>query len=255
MPAPAIVFAGGKGGVGKSTMALNVAVALADQGLRPGLVDADVHGPDIPAMLGITRRAQARSITLWQAGRAADRPVEQLGVKVMSPQFLVAEDQALDWSSPLVRLLLRRIVVDVDWGDVDVLLVDVPPGTGDVQQDVLGLLPEAQAVVVVTPQYAAHLDARKLVTMFRTRAVPILGGVENMTGLDCPNCGHHLPLFEKVEEKYTIWASGVDRLAEIPFLSATSAVSSTTPVVRSAPDSPTAKAIGALATTIRQGLP
>jgi len=251
---PAIVFASGKGGVGKSTMALNVAVALADQGVRPGLVDADVHGPDIPAMLGITRRAEARSVTLWQAGRAPDEPVEHLGVKVMSPQFLVAEDQSLDWSSPLVQLLLRRIVVDVNWGDIDVLFVDVPPGTADVQQDLFGLLPEARVVVVVTPQYAAHLDARKLVTMLKAREIPILGGVENMTGLDCPNCGHHVALFEKVAEEYTIWAEGVERLAEIPFLTASSAASSTTPVVRSAPDSPTAKAIGALATALRASL-
>jgi ATP-binding protein involved in chromosome partitioning len=198
-----LVFASGKGGVGKSTVTLNVAVGLAKAGVRVGLVDADVYGPDIPAMLGITRRVETRSITLWQANAPGIEPIEHLGVKLMSPQFLVSEDQSLDWQGPLVELLLRRIVHDVHWGELDVLLVDVPPGTGDLQQDIFQLLPEAWATVIVTPQYAAHLDARKLVTMLRKRKIRLFGGVENMTGLGCPRCGHHVQLFEPVAEEWS----------------------------------------------------
>lgn len=248
---PAIVFASGKGGVGKSTVALNVAVALARQGVRVGLVDADVYGPDIPAMLGLTRRREAKSVTLWQADQPAVEPVERDGVQVMSPQFLVAEDQALDWQSPLVQLLLRRIIVDVAWGDLDVLLVDVPPGTGDLQQDILGLLPWARVVVIVTPQYAAHLDARKLVTMLRRRSVSILGGVENMTGLACPSCGHRLHLFEEVPDEYSIWGQGVGRLAAIPFQAVNGQGSGTGPLVETAAGSETADALVGLAERIR----
>lgn len=215
-----LVFASGKGGVGKSTVTLNVALALAKAGVRVGLVDADVYGPDIPAMLGITRRQRASSITLWQANTPAVQPIEHSGIKVMSPQFMVSEEQALDWQGPLVELLLRRIIHDVEWGELDVLLVDVPPGTGDLQQQVFGMLPDAWATVIVTPQYAAHLDARKLVTMLRRRKVRLFGGVENMTGLGCPDCGHHVQLFEPVAEEYSIWAQGVQRLASVPFVPA-----------------------------------
>jgi ATP-binding protein involved in chromosome partitioning len=248
---PTIVFASGKGGVGKSTVTLNVAVALARAGVRVGLVDADVYGPDIPAMLGITRRQEARSVTLWQADQPAAEPVERDGVKIMSPQFLVSEDQALDWSSPLVQLLLRRLVVDVAWGDVDVLLVDVPPGTGDLQQDIFGLLPGARAVVIVTPQYAAHLDARKLVSMLRRREISILGGVENMTGLACPSCGHRLHLFEEVPDEYSIWGQGLGRLAAIPFQPLDGVGTSRVPLVEAAPDSETASALVGLADRIK----
>jgi ATP-binding protein involved in chromosome partitioning len=242
-----VVFASGKGGVGKSTLALNTAVALAQQGLRIGLVDADIYGPDIPAMVGITRRTPTRSITLWQAETPADEPVEYQGVKIMSAQFLIAEDQPLDWQMPLVGLLLRRLVHDVAWGDLDLLLVDVPPGTGDLQQELFGMLCDARVVLVVTPQYAAHLDGRKLVSMLQRRTIPIVGGVENMSGLDCPSCGDHLALFPRVSHEYAIWGQGIEQLARIPFCAADSGPGRPSPLVVSAPDSAAGRELVAFA--------
>ncbi|HZC26499.1 MAG TPA: P-loop NTPase [Actinopolymorphaceae bacterium] len=245
-----VVFASGKGGVGKSTIALNVAVALAGMGIRVGLVDADVYGPDIPAMVGLTRRTPARSVTLWQAEAPSVEPVDYHGVKIMSAQFLVAEDQALDWQSPLVGMLLRRLVHDVAWGELDLLLVDVPPGTGDLQQQVFQLLPDAGAVIVVTPQHTAHLDGRKLVSMLERRQITLLGGVENMSGLDCPTCGGHVALFPRVGDEHSIWSQGVRRLATIPFRVSDDVPAVPTPLVVADPDSAAGKELSALAATI-----
>ncbi|WP_020574869.1 P-loop NTPase [Actinopolymorpha alba] len=249
-----VVFASGKGGVGKSTVALNVAVALAQEGIRVGLIDADIYGPDIPAMVGITRRTPATSITLWQAQVPAVEPVEHLGVKIMSAQFLIAEDQPLDWQMPLVGLLMRRLVHDVTWGELDLLLVDVPPGTGDLQQELFTLLADPWVVLVVTPQYSAHLDGRKLVSMLQRRNIRIFGGVENMTGLDCPSCGAQMRLFEQVSEEYAIWSQGVGRLAEVPFTPADVASNAHTPLVLAAPDAPASWQLLEVARKIRSVL-
>lgn len=258
-----IVFTSGKGGVGKSTVALNVAAALARSGVAVGLLDADVYGPDIPAMLGITRRTPATSVTLWQADTPPLEPVDYHGIAMMSPQLLVSEDQPLDWQSPLVELLLRQLVHGVSWGERDVLLVDVPPGTGDLQQRVFGLLPDASAVLVVTPQYAAHLDARKLLAMLRRRGVRVLGGVENMSELECPECGHQVRLFPRAGDEGTIWGQGITRLADIPFAAvgggsdrspASGDPTDHTPIVLADPGSPTAAALAGLASTIRSAL-
>lgn len=249
-----VVFASGKGGVGKSTVALNVAVALAGMGTRVGLVDADVYGPDIPAMVGLTRRVPARSVTLWQADTPKVEPVDYHGVKIMSAQFLVAEDQALDWQSPLVGMLLRRLVHEVAWGELDLLLVDVPPGTGDLQQQVFTLLPDSAVVIVVTPQHTAHLDGRKLTSMLERRRINILGGVENMSGLDCPTCGGHVSLFPRVREEDSIWSQGVRRLGTIPFRVSDEAPTAPAPLVVSDPDGPAGKELAALADVIRTAL-
>jgi ATP-binding protein involved in chromosome partitioning len=253
---PSVVFASGKGGVGKSTVALNVAVSLTRSGLRVGLVDADIYGPDIPAMVGLTRRTPARSVTLWQAGTPPAEPVLYEGVKIMSAQFLVSEDQPLDWQMPLVGLLLRRLVHDVAWGELDVLLVDVPPGTGDLQQDLLGLLSDPQVLVVVTPQYAAHLDGRKLVSMLRRREIRILGGVENMSGLDCPSCGDRISLFPEVAEEYSIWSQDVVRLGAVPFTAAgaTGGAAAPAPLVIADPDSAASRELVAIADKIKAAL-
>src|SRR5438477_8783207 len=132
-----MAVASGKGGVGKSTVALNLALALAERGAQVGLLDADVYGPDLPLMVGLTRRVPARSVTLWDrrsAGGHRDEPLERFGVKLMSTQFLVSEDQPVVWSGALVDALLDRLVRQIDWGDLDYLLVDLPPGTADVPQ-------------------------------------------------------------------------------------------------------------------------
>jgi ATP-binding protein involved in chromosome partitioning len=251
---PSVVFASGKGGVGKSTVALNVALSLARSGLRVGLVDADVYGPDIPAMVGLTRRTPTRSVMLWQADAPPTEPVEYENVKIMSAQFLVSEDQPLDWAMPLVGLLLRRLLHDVAWGDLDILLVDVPPGTGDLQQEILGLLSDPQVVLVVTPQFAAHLDGRKLVSMLRRREVPILGGVENMSGLACPSCGDQISLFPRVPDDHSIWGQDVVCLGTVPFTAASGTMAAPVPMVIADPGSAASLELVAVSEKIRAEL-
>lgn len=215
-----ILVASGKGGVGKSTISLNVALALAERGRRVGLLDADVYGPDIPLMLNLTRTAQRRQWPLWR--NPAERPlrfdpVETLGLKVMSVGFLFAEDQALSMPASSVHLVLEQLVRQVSWGELDYLVVDLPPGTADVQQGVVGLLRPAEALIVVSPQDVAHLDAKKVLTMLREAGVRVLGGVENMRDLVCPHCAGHVELYPPVTESRSIWSAGVERLATLPF--------------------------------------
>lgn len=217
--APIVVaVASGKGGVGKSTISLNLALALSSEGSATGLLDADLYGPDIALMVGVTRRRPAETVTLWEAPRRRRliEPLDRFGIRVMSSQFLVAEDQALSWSAPLVELLLQRFTRDIAWGDIDFLVVDLPPGTADIQQQLTRHLDVAGTLVVVTPQDAAHLDAKKVLAMFEQVSVPVIGGVENMSGLLCPSCQSPVDVFPRVALERSIWAMGVERLAQIP---------------------------------------
>lgn len=219
MTTPTLVaVASGKGGVGKSTVSLNLALALASLGSPAGLLDADLYGPDIPLMLGVTRRTPAKGLTVWRNPRHGRQivPLERFGIKVMSTQFLVAEDQALSWSAPLVELLLQRFTNDIAWGEVEFLLIDLPPGTADIQQQLAAKLQLSGALVVVTPQDAAHLDAKKVLAMFEQSSVPIIGAVENMSGLKCPCCQARIDVFPPVAPERSIWAAGVERLIAIP---------------------------------------
>jgi ATP-binding protein involved in chromosome partitioning len=223
-----VVVGSGKGGVGKSSLVVKLAQSLRDNGSAVGILDADLTGPDIPLMLGVTRHEPASSINVWRApGRQkAIAPIELQGLRVMSPQFMMSEHQALAVDGHLQRMLLSQLWTGVKWGELDYLLVDLPPGTGTVQQAVIDLMPVAAAVVVVTPQYVAHLDARKLVTFLGERDVRILGGVENMSEVSCPNCDDTFRLFPPVSHERTIWADGVRQLASLPFdVSAFSATS------------------------------
>jgi ATP-binding protein involved in chromosome partitioning len=243
--------ASGKGGVGKSTVSANLAIALAADGSAVGLLDADMYGPDIPLMFGLTRHQEARTVTVWNnpAVPSAKRvPVERHGVKLMSVQFLVGERQALAWDSGLVGLLLHQFFERVEWGNLDFLIVDLPPGTADTQQFVsaVGL---AGVVVVVTPQDVAHLDAKKLLTMFEQAAVPVFGAVENMAWTQCPECGHRHGLFPPVAEGRSIWSLGVRRLTELPFSPDVGEIG--TPIVIRAPRSEPALAFFDLAAAIR----
>ena len=218
-PAPVVVaVASGKGGVGKSTISLNLALALSREGWATGLLDADLYGPDIPLMVGITRRQPAKSVTVWRSPRHPRpiEPLERFGIKVVSTQFLVAEDQALSWSAPLVELILQRFTQDIAWGELQFLVVDLPPGTADIQQQLARHLDLSGALVVVTPQDAAHLDAKKVLAMLEQTSVPVIGGVENMAGLLCPSCQTHVDVFPPVAQDRSIWAAGVERLASIP---------------------------------------
>jgi ATP-binding protein involved in chromosome partitioning len=216
-----VAVASGKGGVGKSTVAVNLALALRDRGVRVGLVDADLHGPDVPRMLGLTRIRDADSVMLWTnpkaGGDARPKPLEHDGVRLVSTQLLMGETQAFATEAGFAGMLLKRFVDVVDWSDTQLLVVDLPPGTGDVIQHVASLRALAGAIVVVTPQDVAHLDARKLVALLRERGVPIIGGVENMAGMRCPHCGELVELFPPTTPERTIWHQSVEKLASVPF--------------------------------------
>jgi ATP-binding protein involved in chromosome partitioning len=209
-----VAVASGKGGVGKSTVSLNLARALAARGSAVGLLDADIYGPDIPLMLGLK---QTRELRAWDLGRNPRfgrvelEPVEALGLKVMSVGFLLAEGQALTMPAALVELVSRQLIHDVRWGELDYLIVDLPPGTADLQQQLFANVELAGVIVVVGPQDVAHLDARKLLTMLRDAHIAVLGAIENMRGLHCPNCGELVDVFPTVADARSI-------LREVPLL-------------------------------------
>ncbi len=183
-----IAVASGKGGVGKSTVAVNLAAGLADMGARVGLFDADVYGPNVPRMVKAENRPQAtQSETIV--------PPEQHGMKLMSMDFLVGEDDPVIWRGPMVHKLLTQLWEDVEWGSLDYMVVDLPPGTGDTQLTLLQSVPVSGAVIVTTPQEVALDDARKGLRMFGKHDTPVLGIVENMSGFACPDCGSVHPIF------------------------------------------------------------
>lgn len=225
MGAPRVLVVGsGKGGVGKSTVALNLALAFAEGGSSVGLADADVYGPNIPLMVGLTRSKWARYWTLAVNPQFKDQtpipPVEKFGLRVASIGFFIGEDQPLVWTGDLVSVLIWQLIHQVDWGDLETLIVDLPPGSGDVQQTILKEASPTGAVVVVTPQYVAHLDARKAVSMYRQAGVAVLGGVENMSGYVCRHCGERDAIFPPVPHSKSIWAMDVPHLGAIPILAA-----------------------------------
>jgi ATP-binding protein involved in chromosome partitioning len=212
-----VTVASGKGGVGKSTVSLNLALALAERGRRVGLLDADLYGPDIPLMIGLTRQQRLRSWDLWRSsGPVRLEPVERFDIRVMSAGFLLGEDQALAFAAPLVQVVLHQLLTRVAWGELDELVVDLPPGTADLQQQLLRLVHPAGAVIVVGPQDVAHLDARKVLDLLGEAKVPVLGGVENFTELACPHCGEPVEVFPRVARERSIWAAGVACLGRVP---------------------------------------
>jgi ATP-binding protein involved in chromosome partitioning len=211
-----IAVGSGKGGVGKSTVSLHLALALVRRGLSVGLLDADLYGPDIPLMVGITRHERARQWELWRQDGIRHEPIERHGVRIMSVGFLLGERQALTMGAPLLTAALKQLVENVEWGPLDILLLDLPPGTADLQQQLLGVVSLDGAIVVVGPQDVAHLDARKFLDFLREAGVPILGGVENMSGLVCPHCGEHIDVFAPASEERSLWSEGVAVLGRIP---------------------------------------
>jgi ATP-binding protein involved in chromosome partitioning len=211
-----VAVGSGKGGVGKSTVTLNVARALDRRGWSVGLLDADLYGPDIPLMLNLKRGQEAKRWDFWRGGDVRLDPIERDGLQVMSVGFLLAERQALTVAAPLLGAALRQLVEQVNWRSLDVLLIDLPPGTADLQQQLLAVVALAGAVVVVGPQDVAHLDARKFVDFLRGANVPVLGGVENMTALLCPHCGKRIDVFPTAQASRAIWSDGVPLLGRIP---------------------------------------
>jgi ATP-binding protein involved in chromosome partitioning len=213
-PAQFIIGVGsGKGGVGKSTVSLNLALALAEGGTSVGLLDADLYGPNIPLMLGLTRSEWAGEWTMASRTPILFEPMERFGLKVMSMGFLIAEDQPLVLGADTMQFMLSQLIWQVSWGNPRYLIVDLPPGTADIQQMLLREIGFAGAVLVVTPQDVAHLDGKKAVQQYRTAGVRILGAVENMSGFVCPHCGERSAIFPQVRDARAIWSMGVDRLA------------------------------------------
>lgn len=207
-----IAVASGKGGVGKSTVAVNLAVGLAREGARVGLVDADVYGPSIPLMMGITGRPQVRGSRLM--------PIDQWGVKVMSIGFLVDPMQAVIWRGPMASGAVKQFMSDVEWGELDYLVFDLPPGTGDIQLTLVQTIPLTGAVIVTTPQDISLADARKGFAMFARVNVPVLGMVENMSYHVCSQCGHRDNVFDTGGGRRAAEELGVPFLGDIPLITA-----------------------------------
>ncbi|HZK90615.1 MAG TPA: iron-sulfur cluster carrier protein ApbC [Stellaceae bacterium] len=204
-----VAVASGKGGVGKSTVAANLALALKANGLRVGVLDADIYGPSMPRMLGISGRPMS------QDGKTLI-PMENYGIKCMSIGFLVSEDTAMIWRGPMVMSALNQMLRDVAWGELDILVVDLPPGTGDAQLTMAQQVPLAGAVIVSTPQDIALIDARRGLTMFQQVNVPVLGIIENMSYFLCPHCGERSEIFSHGGARREAERLGCDFLGEVP---------------------------------------
>ena len=239
-----IAVASGKGGVGKSTTSVNLALALSQLGLAVGLFDADVFGPSAPRMLGITGQPVSPD------GQAM-LPMEGYGIKCMSMGFLVPEETPIVWRGPMVMGALQQLMRDVHWGALDVMVVDMPPGTGDTQLTMCQSVPLTGAVIVSTPQDIALLDARKGLNMFRKVDVPVLGIIENMSYYLCPNCGHEAHIFGHGGAKAEAARLSADFLGEIPLdIQIRETSDQGTPIVVSQPDSPHAQAYRAIAAKV-----
>jgi len=235
-----VAVASGKGGVGKSTAAVNLAVALAQMGLRVGLLDADIYGPSLPRMLGLNRKPEVRGDKMI--------PLAAWGLKAMSIGFLVEEETPMIWRGPMVMGALEQMMGQVEWGPLDIMIVDMPPGTGDAQLTMAQRVALAGAVIVSTPQDIALLDARRGVKMFEKTRVPVLGLIENMSYYCCPNCNHRAEIFGHGGAKAEAHRSGIEFLGEVPLLiDIRTASDAGTPIVAAAPDSEAARAFGAIA--------
>ncbi|MGZ5926893.1 MAG: iron-sulfur cluster carrier protein ApbC [Rhizomicrobium sp.] len=242
-----IAVASGKGGVGKSTVAVNLALGLVRLGLKVGLLDADIYGPSLPRLLDIRHKPESDGKKI--------KPIEKFGLKTMSIGFLVKEDEAMIWRGPMVQSALTQMLNDVLWGPLDVLVLDMPPGTGDAQLTIAQRAPLKGAVIVSTPQDIALIDARKGIAMFNKTQVPILGVVGNMSVFVCPDCGHEHHIFGHGGARETAEKVGAPFLGEIPLVPRIRETSDAgTPVMVMAPDGPEALAFLAVAEKVAASL-
>jgi len=241
-----LAVAAGKGGVGKSTVAVNLAMALQRLGAKVGLLDADIYGPSVPKMMGPASRPCDKSV-----GGERIIPALHRGIPVMSVDFFIETGRAVIWRGPMIHKLLQQFLEDVDWGELDYLILDLPPGTGDAQLSLGQLLPISGGVIVTTPQEVALLDVRKAVDMFAKLEIPVLGVIENMSRYRCPACGHVDHIFSSGGGRRLAEDLEVELLGQLPIDTKVSAGGETgNPVVNSAPDSEHAQVFLKLAATV-----
>jgi len=238
-----IAVASGKGGVGKSTVAANLALALARFGKRVGLLDVDIYGPSVPTMFGVKERPVVIENRI--------QPYERWGVKLMSLGFILETDTPVIWRGPMVMKAIEQLMGDVDWGELDFMILDMPPGTGDAQLTVAQKIGLAGAVIVSTPQDVALIDARKGLAMFRKMDVPVLGLIENMATFVCPNCGHETAIFRSGGGERTARELAIPFLGSIPLdAEIAEGGDAGTPIVVKQPDGPHAAAFRRLAEAV-----
>ncbi|MDO9412332.1 MAG: Mrp/NBP35 family ATP-binding protein [Pseudolabrys sp.] len=239
-----IAVASGKGGVGKSTTAVNLALGLRDLGLKVGMLDADIYGPSLPKLFAIKEKPET-------VGGTRLKPIERYGLKIMSIGFLIDEETPMIWRGPMVISAITQMLREVEWGKLDVLVVDMPPGTGDAQLTMAQQVPLKGAVIVSTPQDLALLDARRGVAMFKRVNVPVLGVVENMSYFVCPECGTRSDIFAHGGARHEAERLGVPFLGEVPLhMTIRSTSDSGLPVVATEPDGPHAKIYRAIAANV-----
>jgi ATP-binding protein involved in chromosome partitioning len=246
--AAVIAVASGKGGVGKSTTALNLALGLRDLGLKVGLLDADIYGPSVPRLTGISTKPELDD-------NRKMIPIARFGLSIMSIGFLVDEDTAMIWRGPMVMSAITQMLRDVAWGTLDVLVVDMPPGTGDAQLTLAQNVPLKGAIIISTPQDLSLIDARRGLAMFKKVNVPVLGMVENMSYFQCPHCGERSDIFGHGGARHEAERLGVPFLGEVPLhISIRTTSDAGNPVVVSEPDGPHAAIYRAIGQKVRDQL-